>query len=85
MKNAKQKNTPRDVTGVDKHIGARMREGRTAMGISQAALGQKLAISFQQVQKHENGGNRVSAARLFDICGALELSLTSMYERKLEL
>jgi transcriptional regulator with XRE-family HTH domain len=62
-----------------------MREGRTAMGISQAALGQKRAISFQQVQKHANGGNRVSAARLFDICEALELSLTSMYERKLEL
>jgi transcriptional regulator with XRE-family HTH domain len=84
MKKLKQKKSPRSVSTVDRYIGARMRERREALGLSQAKLGQKLEISFQQVQKYESGRNRVSAARLFDICEALELSLASMFERKLK-
>jgi transcriptional regulator with XRE-family HTH domain len=61
-----------------------MREYRTALGLSQRALGQKLGVTFQQVQKYESGENRVSAARLFDICEALDVSLASMFERKLK-
>ena len=70
-------------TAVDIYIGARMRDRRLALGLTQEALGQKLGVSFQQVQKYENGSNRVSAARLFEICEALDLSLASMFERKL--
>jgi transcriptional regulator with XRE-family HTH domain len=44
-------------------------------------LGRELGVSFQQVQKYENGVNRVSAARLFDICKALTAPLASMFER----
>jgi transcriptional regulator with XRE-family HTH domain len=36
------------------------------------------------VQKYEKGANRVSAARLFEICEALDVSLASMFERKLK-
>jgi transcriptional regulator with XRE-family HTH domain len=53
------------------------------MGLSQAVLAAKLGTSFQQLQKYESGGNRVSAARLFAICEALDVSLASMLERKL--
>jgi transcriptional regulator with XRE-family HTH domain len=84
MKKAKQNKTPRSVGTVDRYIGARMRESRRTLGLSQAKLGEKLKISFQQVQKYESGRNRVSAARLFDICDALDLSLASMFERKLK-
>jgi transcriptional regulator with XRE-family HTH domain len=34
--------------------------------MSQHALGKALGITFQQIQKYENGTNRISAARLFD-------------------
>jgi transcriptional regulator with XRE-family HTH domain len=61
-----------------------MRERRLALQMSQGELGSKLGVSYQQVQKYENGANRVSAARLFDICEALELPLASMFERKLK-
>jgi transcriptional regulator with XRE-family HTH domain len=50
--------------------------------MSQPQLGKKkLSVSFQQIQKYEKGVNRVSAARLFDICEALNVSLSSMFER----
>jgi transcriptional regulator with XRE-family HTH domain len=58
-----------------------MRERRHALGISQADLANTLGISFQQIQKYEKGINRISAARLFDICRALNVSLSSMFER----
>jgi transcriptional regulator with XRE-family HTH domain len=85
MKKAKKKKaSPRAATPIDAYIGTRMRDGRTVVGLSQADLAEKLAISFQQVQKYESGVNRVSAARLFEIGEVLEVSLASMFERKLK-
>jgi transcriptional regulator with XRE-family HTH domain len=49
--------------------------------MSQERLGQELGVLFQQIQKYESGKNRVSAARLFVICKALNVSLSSMFER----
>jgi DNA-binding Xre family transcriptional regulator len=82
VKRAKRKLTPRSASAVDRYIGARMREQRLALSISQEQLGRKLGVSFQQIQKYEGGVNRVSAARLFEICKALNVSLSSMFERE---
>jgi transcriptional regulator with XRE-family HTH domain len=84
MKKAKRKRSPRTVSTVDAYIGARMRERRRALGITQESLGELLGVTFQQIQKYESGRNRVSAARLFEICEALDVSLASMFERKLK-
>jgi transcriptional regulator with XRE-family HTH domain len=62
-------------------MGARMREQRLVLNMSQAQLGGELGVSFQQIQKYERGVNRVSAARLYRICKALNVSLSSMFER----
>ena len=81
MKKAKRKTkSPRASSAVDQYIGARMREGRRAIKMSQADLGEKLGVTFQQIQKYESGRNRVSAARLFEICKALNVTLASMFE-----
>ena len=85
MKKAKRKTkSPRTTGIVDAYIGARMRENRLSRNMSQESLGKVLGVSFQQIQKYESGRNRVSAARLFDICEALNAPLASMFERKLE-
>jgi len=82
MKKAKpKKGAPRSAPAVDAYIGARMRERRHELKMSQHALGKVLGVSFQQIQKYESGQNRVSAARLFDICKVLNVSLASMFER----
>ena len=82
MKKSKaNKASPRSINAVDIYIGARMRERRLALNLSQAGLGEVLGVTFQQVQKYEGGKNRVSAARLFEICRILNLSLSSMFER----
>jgi DNA-binding XRE family transcriptional regulator len=76
-----KKASPKTSNAIDEFIGARMRERRHVLGISQADLAETLGVSFQQIQKYEKGVNRVSAARLFAICKALNVSLSSMFER----
>ena len=58
---------------IDKHVGQRVRERRRALGLSQERLGNALNISFQQVQKYENGKNRIGASRLKRIAETLQV------------
>ena len=53
---------------------------RLEQKISQAELGDKLGVSFQQVQKYEKGVNRVGAARLQQIASALDVPVTFFYD-----
>jgi transcriptional regulator with XRE-family HTH domain len=50
------------------------------MNMTQDHLGQESGVSFQQIQKYESGKNRISAARLYEICLALGLPIASMFE-----
>jgi transcriptional regulator with XRE-family HTH domain len=64
---------------IDRLVGSRVRLFRTAQGLSQTSLAQDLGITFQQVQKYENGTNRISASRLFEISRLLGVSVTELY------
>ncbi len=47
--------------------------------MSQTTLGHALGISFQQIQKYENGLNRVSAGRLMHIANILHVPISFFY------
>ena len=64
---------------IDEYVGARIREARVALNLSQEQLASALGISFRQIQNYEKGSNGVSAVRLFDICKILNVSLASMF------
>ena len=63
---------------IDKAIGARLKMYRQRANISQTALGKHLCVSFQQVQKYENGTNRVSAATLIKISRFLNIAISEL-------
>lgn len=65
---------------VDLHVGRRLRESRTALRLTQAELGADLGVSAQQVQKYENGSNRISASKLFEIAGRLGMGVDWFFE-----
>lgn len=65
---------------IDLHVGSRIRLRRTLLGMSQDALGVRLGISFQQVQKLENGKNRVGASRLWDLSAVLKCPVEYFFE-----
>ncbi len=50
---------------VDVHVGGRVRARRTLIGMSQEELGNHVGLTFQQIQKYENGMNRIGAGRLW--------------------
>jgi transcriptional regulator with XRE-family HTH domain len=62
---------PRAKRAEDKIVGGRVKKRRLQIDMSQDALGKAVGLSFQQVQKYENGHNRISVVRLLDIAKAL--------------
>jgi transcriptional regulator with XRE-family HTH domain len=56
---------------IDKVVGRNIRIHRLAKKMSQTELGAQLGVSFQQVQKYENGTNRVGSGRLYQIAAIL--------------
>ena len=65
---------------IDKHVGARVRMRRMMIGMSQEKLGDKLGITFQQIQKYEKGTNRIGASRLQNIALVLSVPVGFFFE-----
>ena len=65
---------------LDALLGERIRRRRRELGLSQSALGGRLGITFQQIQKYENGANRVSATMLIKLSEALSLSVSDILQ-----
>jgi transcriptional regulator with XRE-family HTH domain len=65
---------------VDIHVGNRVRQRRTLLGLSQHKLGEKLGLTFQQVQKYERGANRISASRLFELAQILQVPISHFFD-----
>ncbi|HJS31162.1 MAG TPA: helix-turn-helix transcriptional regulator [Alphaproteobacteria bacterium] len=65
---------------IDIHVGQRVRQRRTLLGMSQEKLGQALGLTFQQVQKYERGANRVGASRLFEMACILDVPVGYFFE-----
>ncbi len=68
------------ISPIDAYVGARVRLRRTLLGMTQTTLGDALGLTFQQVQKYENGKNRVSASRLYDLSRVLDVSIEHFFE-----
>lgn len=47
--------------------------------MSQTVLGERLGVSFQQIQKYENGKNRVGAGNLVHIARILEIGIEQFF------
>ena len=65
---------------IDLLLGRRLRRRRRLMGLTQSQLAEKVGVRFQQVQKYEAGANRISAARLWLFCQALEVDVAYFFE-----
>jgi transcriptional regulator with XRE-family HTH domain len=66
---------------VDAVVGRTIRVLRLQRRVSQSALGKTIGVSFQQIQKYENGTNRVGASRLVQIAQALQVPLEALFQR----
>ena len=69
---------------LDQLIGRNIRRYRIRRGLSQAALGDRIGVSFQQVQKYENAANRVPASRLALIASVLKVPINLLVSKGAE-
>jgi transcriptional regulator with XRE-family HTH domain len=65
---------------LDIMVGAKIRIFRTHRRMSQSDLAEKIGVAFQQVQKYENGTNRIGASRLSRVAVALRISVGELFE-----
>ena len=65
---------------IDKHVGARVRSRRTLIGMTQRQLAKKLDLTYQPIQKYEDGRNRIGASRLHQIATILEVPLHFFFQ-----
>ena len=64
----------------DRHVGARIRERRVMMGLSQQQLAKMIGVTYQQAHKYERGLNRISAGRLFEIAQVLGVPVSFFFD-----
>jgi transcriptional regulator with XRE-family HTH domain len=64
---------------IDVHVGKCIRMRRQLLGMNQETLANALGLTFQQVQKYENGANRVSASRLSAIADILDAPISFFF------
>jgi len=70
----------RRIIDFDIEIGRRLRIQRMQRGIAQTDLADAIGITFQQVQKYENGTNRISAGKLLQIANILKVPVAIFFE-----
>ena len=65
---------------VDRHVGARMRERRIMLGLTQQQMAELIGVTYQQAHKYEKGINRIAAGRLYTIAQALGVEVSYFFE-----
>jgi transcriptional regulator with XRE-family HTH domain len=65
---------------VDRYVGARIRERRILLGLTQQQMADLIGVTYQQAHKYEKGINRVASGRLYSIARALGVEVSYFYE-----
>jgi transcriptional regulator with XRE-family HTH domain len=65
---------------VDRHVGARMRDRRLMLGLTQQQMAELIGVTYQQAHKYEKGINRVTAGRLYKTAQALGADVSYFFE-----
>ncbi len=65
---------------IDVFVGSRVRTRRVGLRLSQTKLGDALGITFQQIQKYENGANRIGASNLYKIAKTLGVEVSYFFQ-----
>jgi transcriptional regulator with XRE-family HTH domain len=65
---------------IDRQVGARIRERRIMLGLTQQQMAELIGVTYQQAHKYEKGFNRVSAGRLYAFAQALGVEVGFFFE-----
>ncbi len=63
-----------------KEIGTKIKKRRIKLGITQEQLAETLDVTYQQVQRYENGSNRLNVENIQLIADILSLPVSHFFE-----
>jgi transcriptional regulator with XRE-family HTH domain len=69
---------PTDIV-TTREIGVIIRRRRKELGLSQEHLSEKVGVSYQQIQRYENGGSMLNVENLQRVAQALDVSVTLFF------
>jgi transcriptional regulator with XRE-family HTH domain len=75
---------PHDSHPIDRLVGQNIRAFRTMRKMTQGALGERIGVTFQQIQKYEQGINRVSSSKLVEIAKVLDVRMSALFGATLQ-
>ena len=64
----------------NKHLGAKLRMRRLALGLTQTKVAQAINVTFQQIQKYEKGTNGISSLRIMQLANFLKVPVVYFFE-----
>ena len=64
----------------NRHLGAKLRVRRLALGLTQTKVAQAINVTFQQIQKYEKGTNGISSLRIMQLANFLKVPVVYFYE-----
>ncbi|MEM7021437.1 MAG: helix-turn-helix transcriptional regulator [Pseudomonadota bacterium] len=65
---------------VDRNVGARVRQRRIMLGLTQQQMADLIGVTYQQAHKYEKGINRVAAGRLYQMARVLGVDIGYFFE-----
>ncbi|MEM6649921.1 MAG: helix-turn-helix transcriptional regulator [Pseudomonadota bacterium] len=64
---------------VDARVGQNLRNARNLRGLTQKQLGETVGLTLQQIQKYENGSNRITVSRLYQFSEVLNVPVAQFF------
>ena len=64
----------------NRHLGAKLRMRRLALGLTQTKVAQSINVTFQQIQKYEKGTNGISSLRIMQLGKILKVPVVYFFE-----
>ena len=64
----------------NRHLGAKLRMRRLALGLTQTKVANAINVTFQQIQKYEKGTNGISSLRLMQLANFLKVPVIYFFE-----
>ncbi len=67
-----------------REIGERIKKRRRELGMTQEKLSEMLDVTYQQIQRYENGTNQLNTEKLQIVASALGVSVSYFFENEKE-
>ncbi len=72
---------PRNGRPAPAFAGRQLKARRLQLGLSQQTLGERLGVSFQQIQKYENGSNQLRVSQMAKLCKVLDVPVAFFFDQ----